>query len=175
MALPAQATLTLLPAADTYLQEGRPSESSGDAAELSIDASSRGGRTQGLLRFDLAEIPEGSEVASAILTIHSTDGGKGADFHRMLVAWDEDATWHSMDSGLSADDAEAAASPDFSTGGVDDGPATFDVTASTQAWVNGTPNHGWALLPRGSNGWDFSTRECATPPQLTITFVPPSG
>jgi hypothetical protein len=49
------------------------------------------------------------------------------------------------------------------------------VTAPVQAWVNGVPNFGWALLPLGSNGWDFSTRAGPTPPQLTITFVPPSG
>jgi hypothetical protein len=55
------------------------------------------------------------------------------------------------------------------------GPATFDVTASVQAWVDGTPNHGWALLPLGANGWDFPTRAGPTPPQLTVTFVPPSG
>ena len=172
---PAQATLTLAPAADTYLQEESPTEANGDAAEVSVDGSARGGKTQALMRFDLSQIPEGSEVASAILTIQTTDGGKGAHFHRMLVAWDEDATWDSMDSGIAADDAEAAESPDFSTGGVDDGPATFDVTAPVQAWVNGTANHGWALLPLGSNGWDFSTREGAPPPQLTVTFLPPSG
>jgi hypothetical protein len=171
----AQASVTLLPAADTYLQEGRPTEASGDAAEVSVDASARGGQTQALLRFDLSEIPTGSEVPSAILAIQTTDGGKGADFHRMLVAWDEDATWHAMGAGIAADDAEAASSADFSTGGVDNGPATFDVTAPVQAWVNGAPNFGWALLPLGSNGWDFSTRESATPPQLTITYLPPSG
>jgi hypothetical protein len=171
----AQASVTLLPAADTYLQEGRPTEASGDAAEVSIDASARGGQTQGMLRFDLSEIPAASEVLSAILTIQATDSGKGADLHRMLVAWDEGATWDSMGAGIATDDAEAARSADFSTGGVDDGPATFDVTAPVQAWVNGAPNHGWALLPLGSNGWDLSTREGATPPQLTITFVPPSG
>jgi hypothetical protein len=173
--LPAPATLTLVPAADAWLREARPGEPKGDATELSVDTSHRDGQAQALLRFDLSEIPEGSEVASAILTLHSTDGGKGAEFHRMLLAWDEGATWDGMDAGIAADDAEAAASPDFSTGGVDDGPATFDVTASIQAWVDGAPNHGWALLPLGSNGWDFSTREGATPPQLTITFVPPSG
>ena len=77
---PAQATLTLAPAADTYLQEERPTEANGDAAEVSVDGSARGGKTQALMRFDLAEIPEGSEVASAILTIQTTDGGKGARF-----------------------------------------------------------------------------------------------
>jgi hypothetical protein len=172
---PAQATVTLTPAADTYLQEESPTEANGDTAEVSVDGSARGGKTQALVRFDLAEIPEGSEVVSAILTIQTTDGGKGADFHRVLVTWDEGATWDSLDAGIAADDAEAASSADFSTGGVDDGPATFDVTAPVQAWVNGTANHGWALLPLGSNGWDFSTREGATPPQLTVTFVPPSG
>jgi hypothetical protein len=172
---PAQATVTLVPAADAWLREARSSEPKGDATELSIDTSHRDGQAQALLRFDVSEIPEGSEVATAILTIHTTDSGKGADFHRMLLAWDEDTTWDSLDGGLSADDAEAAKSADFSTGGVDDGPATFDVTAPVQDWVEGAPNHGWALLPRGSNGWDFSTREGATPPQLTVTFVPPSG
>jgi hypothetical protein len=128
-----------------------------------------------MLRFDLSEIPAASGVLSAILTIQSTDSGKGADLHRMLVAWDEGASWDSMGAGTATDDAEAARSADFSTGGVDDGPAIFDVTAAVQAWVDGTPNHGWALLPLGSNGWDFASREGATPPQLTITFVPPSG
>jgi hypothetical protein len=93
----------------------------------------------------------------------------------MLVACHEGATWDSMDAGIAADGAEAAGSPGFSTGDVDDGPATFEVSAPVQAWVDGAPNHGWALLPLGSNAWDFSTREGATPPQPTVTSLPPSG
>ena len=61
--------------------------------------------------------------AALVVSLDFRFCGKGAHFHRMLGAWDEDATWDSLDAGISADDAEAAESPDFSTGGVDDGPA----------------------------------------------------
>ena len=85
------ATVTLVPAADAWLREAYPGDPKGDATELSIDTSHCDGQVQALLRFDLSEIPEGSEVQSAVLTMHTTDGGKGAAIHRMLVAWDEDA------------------------------------------------------------------------------------
>jgi hypothetical protein len=46
---------------------------------------------------------------------------------------------------------------------------TVDLTATVQAWVNGTaPNHGWFFEPTSSDGWDFETAEGKQPPALCV-------
>jgi hypothetical protein len=49
------------------------------------------------------------------------------------------------------------------------------VTAAVQAWLDGAPNHGWALFPDGPNNWVFYSREGAVPPQLIVTYLAPSS
>jgi hypothetical protein len=46
---------------------------------------------------------------------------------------------------------------------------TAGLTATVQAWVNGTAtNYGWFFEPTSSDGWDFQTAEGKQPPALVI-------
>lgn len=166
-------TVTLTATFDTYLREASPTVANGKRTTVNVNWSDNGGEVQGLLSFDTSQIPAGSTILSATLSLETTGRGHGADFHRMLKGWDEDSTWESMVDGIQADGDDAEVSVDFSTDFVEKGSSSFDVTTSAQAWIDGEANYGWGLLPLGNNGWDFDSREGAVPPTLTVTYEPP--
>jgi hypothetical protein len=109
-------------------------------------------------------------VDGATLEVETTNDGDGAAVHRMLTGWSDDDTWASLGDGVQADGNEATADPDTETGAVGEGVTAIDVTASVQAWVDGESNDGWAFLPLGTDGWDFSTAEGGTPPRLSVNY-----
>lgn len=164
---------------DTYLQEAEPDANNASAATLLVDASNPGKTNQSvqaLLRFDSivgsdsSQIPSGSSVTEATLTIETTNGGHGGKFHPMLIDWSDTDTWNTLDGGVQADDSEAASSSDVTTGSVSVGSVSFDVSQRVQAWVNGESNNGWAILPSGRNGWRFDSAEGSVKPKLTVTY-----
>jgi hypothetical protein len=138
------------------------------------------GIAHGLLRFDNIigggpnQIPPGSAIVSATLTVNQNDAGSANNFHRMLVTWDQaSATWNSMVNGISADDVEAMSAIDaVKPGGTVNGPIPLNVTASVQAWADGAPNYGWAIISTGTDGWDIDLSEGpqATAPLLVVEF-----
>lgn len=164
---------------DTYLQEARPTADNGSAPTLNVDTNDphgTGEAVQALLRFDdvvgsgESQVPSSATVQSATLAVRTTDRGSGAALHRMLRNWSENDSWDSLGDGVQADGSEAVSAADVHTGRVRTGTTTIDVTKSLQAWIEGSPNYGWVFLPRGGNGWDFSSSEGSTPPTLTVTF-----
>jgi hypothetical protein len=177
---------------DTDIHQAEPDFVFGPAVSASVDASDGGGQTQALLAFDgivgnaATQIPAGAIVTSATLKLQIDSAGSGINMHRMVSDWNEATiTWNTAGNGISANDVEARAAASLSIGANDAntnipaGALTLDVTADVQAWVNGTPNFGWAILPfvpNGTNGVDFLTREDAvieTRPLLTVGFVVP--
>lgn len=169
---------------DTNLREADPEEGYGDAPTVTVDTEdpqNTDNRAQALVRFDGVvgdgdgQVPPSATVKSATLTVETVDEGSGGSVHRLLRDWSESDTWASLDDGIAADGSEAVADPETETGAVSTGQTTIDVTAGVQAWVGGEPNHGWAILPLGDDGWDFSTVEGETPPRLTVTFEPDDG
>lgn len=162
---------------------------------LRIDARDpplRGGAVLGLLRFDGligesdGQVPPGSIVYRAELTLTTTQRGAGAALHRMLQPWDAGATWREffdnsqgragMLPGVQTDGVEAVATPDLTTGPVALGAARLDVTASVQAWADGAPNHGWVFRPLGADAWSFAAFDAALPaarPRLRVLHGPP--
>ncbi len=149
----------------------------GAALQMRSDLDNNG-VAQSLLRFDniigsgTNQIPFGSRVLSATLTLHQADPGSAVNLHRMLVDWNQStATWNSLLEGITANDEEARIIPDATKlADATNGRIDLDVTASVQAWVSGQPNFGWALLATGTDGWDVSTSESgvSTAPLLTI-------
>jgi hypothetical protein len=97
--------------------------------------------------------------------------------HRMLTPWTDDATWDSLSGGVSADGVEAAATPDFTVfPNTADSYAIFDVTATVQSWATSGSNFGWAILPAGTETWQFDSSATASfhdRPRLEITFARP--
>lgn len=118
------------------------------------------------------QIPSGSQIVSATLQVTQLDPGNTVNFHRMLVPWDEaTVTWNSLIDGVTNDGAEAtrgveATSPVSSA----NGPVLIDVTSSVQAWANGAPNFGWAILSTGPDGWSWASAESATPPAMSVAY-----
>jgi hypothetical protein len=85
----------ILSAADTCLIEIAPDNNMGGQTYFNAGTSMQSTRNRGLLRFDLSQIPNGSLITSATLTVTvvgvPTDGPAGSifDLHRMLKSWGE--------------------------------------------------------------------------------------
>jgi hypothetical protein len=165
---------------DTMLRQDAPTSRSGTATALNLDTDDPGGTahwSEALLRFDnlvgtgANQVPSGAHVLSATLKLQTTDTGDGGELHRMLQTWSNDSTWNTLINGIQADGTEALSQIDASTGRVGSlGLTPIDVTSSVQAWIDGAANHGWAILPLGSDGWRFGSAEYATPPALSIVY-----
>lgn len=166
--------------ATTTILDGNPNASS--------DANNDGGESQVLMRFDgiivddkakpeqskTSRLPKGATVHSAKLLVSAFDQGDTVNLHRLLVPFDRGSTWNSMVSGLSADGLEAARHKDSFTFGkiaANSSEIVFDVTDTVQAWVNGTPNHGWVFINTGGNGWDFYASEFDNPAQRPALVI----
>src|SRR5688572_19428773 len=176
---------------DTHVRLDTPDGSfGGDAAvvvDLDDNSSLQGNQpSQGLLRFDnlfggsVGQVPQGAAITAATLTLRtgtdtSDESTTPSSLHRMLADWNEASTWNSMNGGVTADGAEAAATADGTvTPSLLGGAVTFDVRATVQSWANNPAvSFGWALLAGGTNGWRLESSEAADPavrPQLSITY-----
>ncbi len=153
-----------------------------DNPNASSDANNDGGESQVIMRFDNIigtaekQVPPRATILSARLIVSAFDQGSTVNLHRMLVPFDEAATWDSLVSGISADGFEASRHKDGFTFGkiaASSSGAIFDVTDTVQAWVNGQANHGWVFLNTGGNGWDFYASEfdkIEQRPKLVVRF-----
>jgi len=143
---------------DTTFQESAPGNVNGALDNWEWDDDDPNGapvqRNFGLLRFDNivgsdpGQIPPGSQVISATLTLAVFDPGAPASVREMLVDWDE------ADSLTSACGASCDQGVDFSAVEIAQAPAdpvgtyNIDVTASLQTWIdNPVSNRGWFFLP----------------------------
>jgi hypothetical protein len=164
---------------DTYVRRHEGGNSYGTRSTFVVDDADpwwSGRDNQALLRFDKLigpndrQLPSNALVQQASLSLRVVNAGSGGAFHRMRRAWSDEDTWNSLDGGLSADDSEAVRQADVRVTNVSQGSLTIDVTASVQAWAGGEENHGWAILPDGSDGWDAYSAEGFMPPRLTVTY-----
>ncbi len=177
----ATVVVTLTSARDAQVKQGAPNTAGGALASVMIDGNDGIGVVQGLLYFDIFgsganQVPLGSTINSATLTLQTNNGGNGGRFHRMLKVWAENASWNSLTSGIQTDNIEASSTSDISTGAVPIGTRSFDVTSSIAAWSAGAANFGWAIIPLGNDGWAFNSREAtASPPSLAITYTTSGG
>ena len=86
---------SLVPVADTCLIEIAPDNNMGGATYFNAGANMHGSRNRGLIQFDLSEIPSGSVITSAVVSVSvvgvPTDGPTASVFelHRMLRSWGE--------------------------------------------------------------------------------------
>ncbi|MCD8499405.1 MAG: DNRLRE domain-containing protein [Clostridiales bacterium] len=136
---------------DTYIRSDSAAQgtSYGSDADISIDGddgSPGSAPNQGLIRFDdifgegLYQIPVGSTITNATLTLTVFDPGSGMTVHRMLVDWLESSTWNSLVGGVQTDDVEAGSAALVSIGANDGntnvavGELNLDVTTAVQAW-----------------------------------------
>jgi hypothetical protein len=170
---------------DNYVAISTPTTNFGASTIVKVDTvdGASNGPVHGLLRFEnivgsgAGQIPAGSTIDLATLTVNTTNATANAvNIHRMVGAWDEASTWNSLVAGVQADGVEAAVATDVVLPSVASGVRVIDVTPAVTAWTNGAANQGWALLPTGSDGWDFSSSEATTTtqrPQLTVRVLNP--
>jgi hypothetical protein len=102
----------------------------------------------------------------------------------MKVPWSATDTWNSLTSGISLNDADAAAAPDANIiKTAPDGYTgfyTLNIPISTvQGWVDGAiPNHGWLIggdEPAG-DGFQWDSSESSTQarkPMLIVRYTAP--
>ena len=171
--------LTIKSARDTQLRRSAPRTSFGGYTSVTVDRSDGLGAIQGLLYFNVigsgaGQVPLGSNIHSATLTLQTNNGGSGGAFHRMLKSWGESATWNLLTNGIQTDGIDARIAADLKTGAVPVGKRSFNLTSSVAAWSAGAPNYGWVIKPLGKNGWAFSSREATSTarPSLTISYTP---
>jgi len=175
----------------TGTQDKEVRSSGGDSANgnnttISVDGDDGSPGLQpnhGLIRFDgivgddARQIPAGTEIDQAILSLNVVDPGSGLRAFVMTADWTESTTWANLGGNGVTPGVECASTPFFSIGAdnsssnVGSGTLSIDVTAQVRAWIDGTQvNHGIALIPftNGTNGIDISTSESTSPPRLVI-------
>ncbi len=183
---------------DTWIDQDAPdasygnedTRSSDDDVSNSIFTDDQG---QALVRFtevfsegpEAGRVPSGSTIRSAtiVLDIASDIDNPflNPDFyiHSVLVPWNEDSTWNSMDGGLTegSDIGPAFASFSGDNSPNSDGMRRIDVTGLVQNWSDGQPNWGIAILPEIINGNDEGieiwTSESGNPllrPRLEVVY-----
>lgn len=154
---------------DTWVNEDSPNTSYGENdTRVSDDDTANSffsdDRGQALIRFDGLigdHVPAGAQIVSAALTIELADDIDNPlydpDFfvYRCDTAWGEQSTWNSLGNGLGGGEL----GPLLAVFSGDNSPnADFmrrvDVTAAVQAWADGQPNWGFAILPEIISGND---------------------
>ncbi len=141
-----------------------------DSLSIDLDTSDYGGpgQSHGLIRFaDLFSangIPSGAQIDGATLRFYTTSSTDGpVEIYQILKEW-EPATvsWSHFLDGLQPDGIETKTTATDSKPNLNGGEfVTFEVSAAVQAWANGEPNYGLALLNTSTDGWDIQTEEYA--------------
>jgi len=102
----------LHPVADATLFEASPDNNLGDSGSFMAGLRPRGGRSRGLLRFDLSgSVPANATITSATLslTVVKTPGGQANsnfELHKMLQSWGQEGNKSSSGGGSPASPGE---------------------------------------------------------------------
>ncbi len=152
---------------------------------------------QGLIRFDdifgstLGQVPVGSRIFDAFLTLNVTNGASGANIElfRMLQDWDQvNTTWENPQGnagvaivdGVTPDGRESTSKADAKV--LEPGKAgrvQIQLNKDTfQSWANGSlPNFGWSIVSDDPSLWSFNSSEAfqagTFKPELTILYTAP--
>jgi hypothetical protein len=176
---------------DTYLAQARPATNFGTAATLRVDGEELGGGEDlaALLRWDLTDIPPGSTVLAASLTVNVTNPSWDPyGIFEVKRDWSETgATWTLAAPGTPWEVPGARGSLDrgatllatltLPSTGLQTIPLNASGVALVQAWVNAPATNYGILLsdPNSPDGLAFDARQATTPtlrPKLTVTYVP---
>lgn len=180
-------TRTFQPSAmDSWLNQRRPNTNYGSDSTMIVrsyqtGAVGRNGRS--VVQFDISQIPQGSTVSSATLSLYaSAVPARTRTYyaHRITTSWDEGTvTWNTPwktpggDYAASPISATTPSTPDW---------MKWDVTKDVEAFIAGTyPNYGWLIKDdhegdKPSYETTFYTKEEATEtlrPKLVVTFTAP--
>jgi hypothetical protein len=171
--------------ADTCLIETSPNNNMGGQTYFNAGTNMQGKRNRGLVQFDLSDIPVGSVITSAVLTVSvvgvPTDGPNGSifDLHRMLRAWGEgtelaiigagqgypattnEATWNDRFAFANAPWINPGGEPDADFAS-NSSAERFIADANFYTFRFGTiaqDVQGWLNDPQSNFGWMLMTRD----------------
>ncbi len=156
--------------ADTYIHGYYQNYNYGNANSIYVGYTS-GYPLQGIVKFDnifgseTGQITQDDTINSAFLEIDVSNSGSGFELREVLKTWSESDTWYS----ITANGVRAENTPVATVGSVSTGIVKIDVTESLKAWqADPTSNHGWAFLPKGSDGVIFDSSEGSNAPRLVL-------
>ncbi|MGI6456351.1 MAG: DNRLRE domain-containing protein [bacterium] len=169
---------------DTFFQTADPTEIHGDSIEWEYDGEDGGGINYGVLNFaDVFgtgenQIPVGSNVLEAYLTLTVTNNGDGgATVHELLKPFTEemDAIAFTLNPDMIAgddyDEEVLATLPAVGTMDV----IRVNVTSSLQKWADGSDYNGWMFVPGGNDGVSYQSSEFPPNPVPRLIVVTPLG
>ena len=163
-----------------------PNSNFATAGYIAVNVTSGG---HALIRFDNLfgngphQIPYGSTITSATVSLYLSGVASGAPpaaMHRMLVSWQDTATYNSMTTsgpGIQHDNVEARTVADAYSNVSVGGTKSFPVTATVQDWANGAPVYGWAVWRNSSVNMNVTLSDNSVVPRrplLTVTYTPPA-
>ena len=172
----AATTETFQADADAHIRSSAADTNYGTSISTSILQTADGTLDRSLIRFDLASLPDEATIESATLYgyMPARIGEREIAAYRVTGEWAETGvTWNNAPSN--------ATQP---TSVIDPGPTAnvwigWDVTQDVQAYVQGTPNHGWLLVfpdestPTTEQRVTLNSREysdSAQRPYLEVTY-----
>ncbi len=171
---------------DTYLSANSPSSNFGATTSVTIDR--QGPHSHALIKFpnilgsSLDQIPQGSEIIEANLTLNCFDVGNNQLAYLLLEDWNEaQATWNNRLTGTpwtipGADNSPSRDNSYFETFVCSSvGLKTFNMTYFVKNWLTTGNNFGIVIIETGNNGVDYYTSEStlANRPLLVVKFRTP--
>jgi subtilisin-like proprotein convertase family protein len=172
---------------DASLRSDNPATNYGSAVDLLVDDSPD---YHTVIKFPNIfgggsnQIPLGSAITSATLTVEVYDSGTDIDVYQLTESWIEDqVTWNNRLTGTAWSNAGAdgtlshKTTPDDTFTNGSTGTKNIDVTTSVQNWSDGEANQGWVFIDTTSGGVDIRSSEYATVasrPKLSVTYTPPT-
>jgi hypothetical protein len=156
------------------------------AGYIAVNVTSGG---HALIRFDNLfgnephQIPYGSIITSARVSLYLSGVASGAgpaQMHRMLVPWQDTATYNSMTTsgpGIQHDDVEARLVADAYANVSVGGTKSFVVTSTVQDWANGAPVYGWTVWRNSTVNMNVTLSDNSVVPRrplLSVTYTPPT-
>lgn len=161
---------------DSYIASNRASDNFADKQEILADGSSSMGEIQGLIQWDLKDIPVGAMVESASieLDIFNVSSGKYA-FYAVRQDWNEaNVSWTHV-NGKQAHDTVSIGALIPSSSGKHRISLNAEGLVLLQSWLNGSRvNNGLLIKSEGTkNGMDVRSSDygiAASRPKLSITY-----
>ena len=188
---PNPVTIARRPVADAHFSQWHPYENYGDSELLAVRSANV---SDAFIRFDLSDIPLGSQIIEARLDLQLVSATNAntltIQVQRANRAWTESGlTWNDASSGQPWTGGGASAVPEdrsdeiYASATISENTAGFslDVTELVRDWVQqGVQNNGLILHGEswGQVQYNLASRESAEAsqrPLLTITYLPYGG
>jgi hypothetical protein len=180
-------TGTYAGASDATLRESNPTLHDSDDITCDVDGDNGGGVDKScVIRWDVGEIPPGSTVTDASITLHLVDDGtQPYGIYELLRTWSgTEVSWNVARTGQNwaTPGANGATDRGVLLGNVSGGAGTMQTVqlngagrARVQAWINDPSSNAGVIIANTTNveGIDFASSENATEsfrPKLTVTY-----